>query len=56
MSDLHTVRRRLAHVESTIETVGEHLDDDADSRALVQALGVLEQVKADLDELTTDTA
>lgn len=50
MSDLATVRRRLEHVESTIETVAGHIDDDADSMALTQALGTLEQVKADLKE------
>lgn len=54
MSDLATIRRRLEHVESTLETVDEHIDDEADSRALVRALGVLEQVAVDLEELDDD--
>lgn len=48
---LETARRRLDHVESTLETVDAHVDDEADSRALVRALGVLEQVAVDLAEL-----
>lgn len=51
---LETVRRRLDFVESTIETVDSHLEDDADSRALVRALGVLEQVAVDMEEIATE--
>lgn len=51
---LRTVRRRLDHVVSTIETVQDHLDDEADGRALTRVLGTLEQVEADLDELDAD--
>lgn len=53
---LRTVRRRLEHVVSTIETVTDHLDDEADVRALTRALGTLEQVEADLDELTAEAS
>lgn len=52
---LQTARRRLDHIATTIETVTEHLDDEADSRALTQVLGSLEQVEADLNELNDET-
>ncbi len=51
---LRTVRRRLDHVVSSLETVQDHLDDEADGRALTRVLGTLEQVEADLDELDAD--
>ncbi len=48
------IRRRIDHVASTVETVESHIEAEADNRALVRALGILEQIQADLDELEAD--
>lgn len=49
---VQTVRRRIKHVESTLNTVTNHLEDGSpDRHAIIQALGLLEQVNADLSEL-----
>ena len=49
MTTVTTARRRLEHAQNTLELVEEHVDSTADSDALMQALGLLEQAVADLE-------
>ena len=54
MSSPATIRRRLAHVQATIETANEHIDSPGDEYALIRALGLMEQTFADLDDLAEE--
>lgn len=54
MSDTTTVRRRLEHVLSIVETAVDYVDSPADSQALLRAIGLLEQSFEDLENLETE--
>lgn len=54
MTNLTTIRQRLAHVEAIIETANQHIDSPGDEYALTRALGLLEQTFADLDDLAAE--
>lgn len=51
MTDPTTIRRRLEHVQSLLETTEDHIDCLPDNDALLRAIGMLEQTFVELDEL-----
>lgn len=52
MVEVDTIQKRLAHAASIVETAEEHSNDSPESQALLKALGMLEQVALDLEQLS----
>lgn len=51
MAEIETVQKEIGYVISVADSVQSNLEDPADSKALLKALGLLEQANADLNAL-----
>lgn len=51
MAEIETVQKEIGYVTSIVDSVQSNLEDPADSKALLKALGLLEQANADLNAL-----
>lgn len=56
MTSLDAIERRLRYVETMVEAVESNYGDEVDSQALLKALGILEAVFHDLDEVQEESA
>lgn len=54
MTNHDTIRRRIDHAMTLTENVHEHLDDSAESDALLKAIGILEQASLEAEDLADD--
>jgi len=51
MAEIETVQKEIGYVISVADSVQSNLEDPADSKALLKALGLLEQANADINAL-----
>jgi hypothetical protein len=51
MAEIETVQKEIGCVISVVDSVQSNLEDPADSKTLLKALGLLEQANADLNAL-----